>query len=82
MPYGAGRGNRASQKVNYSRPDYLSRKEADYRDLSVTRGHPSRVIWIRLGNGPTSDVASLLRNRYDDLTNFYRDDRSGLLELL
>lgn len=26
-------------------------KDADYRDLSITRGHPPKVIWIRLGSG-------------------------------
>ena len=57
-------------------------KDADYRDLSAARGHYPKVIWIRLDNCPTSDEASLLRNRHDDLTNFSRYDRSGLLEPL
>ena len=56
-------------------------KDTDYYDLSVARGHPPKVIWIRLGNGPTSEVAALLRNRYDELTAFYRDDGAALLEL-
>ena len=56
-------------------------KDADYYDLSVARGHPPKVIWIRLGNGPTSEVAALLRNRYDELMAFYRDDGAALLEL-
>ena len=56
-------------------------KDADYRDLSIARGHPPKVIWIRLGNCPTSAVDALLRNRRDDLTAFYRDDEAALLEL-
>ena len=56
-------------------------KDADYRDLSIARGHPPKVIWIRLGNCPTSDVDALLRERHDELMAFYRDDRTGLLEL-
>ena len=56
-------------------------KDADYRDLSIARGHPPKVIWIRLGNCPTSEVATLLRDRYDDLIAFNRDDGAALLEL-
>ncbi len=56
-------------------------KDSDYRDLSIVRGHPPKVIWIRLGNGPKSIVASLLRDRHDDLMAFYRDDEAALLEL-
>lgn len=56
-------------------------KDADYRDLSAARGHPPKVIWIRLGNGPTSQVAALLRNRHSELTAFYDNAAEGLLEL-
>ena len=56
-------------------------KDADYHNLSIARGHPPKVIWIRLGNCPTSAVAELLRQRYDDLMAFYHDDGAGLLEL-
>ena len=56
-------------------------KDSDYYDMSLTCGHPPKVIWIRLGNCPTSAVAELLRNRYDELMAFYRDDGAALLEL-
>ena len=56
-------------------------KDADYRELSLARGHPPKVIWIRLGNGPTSQVAALLRERYGELTAFYDNVAMDLLEL-
>ena len=56
-------------------------KDADYRDLSLARGHPPKVIWIRLGNGPTSQVAALLRDRHSDVAGFYHNAAAGLLEL-
>ena len=56
-------------------------KDADYRELSIARGHPPKVIWVRLGNGPTGDVAALLRNRYDEIMAFCQDDEAPLLEL-
>ena len=56
-------------------------KDADYRELSIMRGHPPKVIWVRLGNCPTSDVAALLRQHHVALTSFSRDEDEGLLEL-
>lgn len=56
-------------------------KDADYRELSIARGHPPKVIWIRLGNCPTSDVAVLLREHYDELMAFHQDSETALLEL-
>ena len=56
-------------------------KDADYRDLSLARGHPPKVIWIRLGNGPTAQVAALLRDRHSDVAGFYHNAAAGLLEL-
>ena len=56
-------------------------KDADYRDLSLSRGHPPKVVWLRLGNGPTSQVAALLRSRHSDLLGFHQDNAVSLLEL-
>ena len=59
----------------------IGTKDADYRDLSLVRGHPPKVIWIRLGNGPTSQVATLLRDRHSELTAFHDNAAVGLLEI-
>ena len=56
-------------------------KDNDYKKLSGALGHPPKVIRISSGNGPTSDVAALLRDRYADLLSFHRDTERGLLEL-
>ena len=56
-------------------------KDADYRALSAARGHPPKVVLVRLGNCPTALVAALLRRRYNDLAAFCRDDAAALLEL-
>jgi len=36
-------------------------KDEDFQRLSVLYGAPPRVIWIRLGNCSTSDIARLLQ---------------------
>ncbi len=42
-------------------------KDSDFRDLSANLGHSPKVILITLGNGPTAEIESLLRERYGDL---------------
>ena len=56
-------------------------KDADFPRLSVIHGHPPKVIWVRLGNGPMSEVESLLREQLDNLIFFYQDERRAFLEL-
>ena len=38
-------------------------KDADFRQRSFLYGHPPKVIWIRLGNCSTREIARLLRDR-------------------
>ena len=45
-------------------------KDADFRNLSATYGPPPKVIWLRVGNGPTRDVEALLRSRAADIRAF------------
>ena len=56
-------------------------KDSDFRQLSFTRGHPPKVVWIRRGNCTTSELESILRERYHDLIAFYEDEQSTFLAL-
>lgn len=56
-------------------------KDADFPRLSVIHGHPPKVVWVRLGNGPVSEVESILRRQYDNLLSFYQDEGRSFLEL-
>ena len=64
-----------------SHSSVLVTKDSDFMRLSVTLGHPPKVIWLRLGNSTTADVAALLRNCYDDVLAFCQDDEISLLVL-
>ena len=55
-------------------------KDADFQALSAALGPPPKVIWLRVGNGPTRDVEALLRSRAD-IRAFLADPTSALLEL-
>src|SRR5262245_34544478 len=38
-------------------------KDSDFGHLALLHGPPPKVIWVRIGNGPTTAVAALLRAR-------------------
>ena len=56
-------------------------KDADFQTLSATLGSPPKVIWLRMGNGPTREVESLLRSRAAEVHAFLSDPALDLLEL-
>jgi len=56
-------------------------KDADFARLSAALGPPPRVVWLRVGNGPTRSVVALLRARAADVRAFLADPAAALLEL-
>jgi predicted nuclease of predicted toxin-antitoxin system len=56
-------------------------KDSDFAQLSATLGPPPKVIWLRIGNGPTRDVVTLLRTRAADVRTFLADPAAAVLEL-
>ena len=56
-------------------------KDADFQKLSKVLGPPPKVIWLRIGNGPTRNAVALLRRRIADVQSFLADPVASLLEL-
>ena len=56
-------------------------KDADFQRLAATLGPPPKVVWLRVGNGPTRVVEALLRARLSDVLAFLADPTISLLEL-
>ncbi len=56
-------------------------KDADFNQRSFLHGHPPKVIWLRVGNRSTADLAELLRSRTASIAVFEADDLSSLLVL-
>ena len=56
-------------------------KDRDFLMISQERKHPPKVIRLTTGNGPISEVITLLRERYDDLLAFYQDEQTPFIEL-
>ena len=57
-------------------------KDTDFRDLSVLRGFPPRVVWLRIGNCSTADIEQLLRRSYATISAFLDESTTGLLTLI
>ena len=55
-------------------------KDADFHHRSFLYGYPPRVIWIRIGNCSTKEIASLLCERQQEIVKFHASaDRSFLV---
>lgn len=59
----------------------LVTKDEDFHRLSVLRGAPPKVLWVRLGNCATADVARLLRLRRADVERFVAHEDAAFLSL-
>ena len=59
----------------------LVTKDEDFHRLSVLHGAPPKVVWLRLGNCATGDIARLLRDHADDLRRFEAQPEVTFLEL-
>ncbi len=56
-------------------------KDADFNDLRALRGVPPKVVWLRVGNCPTTRIATLLRLHRNAVTAFASDPTDGILIL-
>ena len=56
-------------------------KDADFADLSVLRGFPPKVVWIRRGNCRATDIENLLRDHLSEIEDLATDSTSGILTL-
>ncbi len=55
--------------------------DADFSDLSVLRGHPPKVIWLRCGNSTVAEIDALLRANAGRILTFGADAEAGCLEI-
>jgi predicted nuclease of predicted toxin-antitoxin system len=56
-------------------------KDSDFHQLSFLRGHPPKVVWLRIGNAATAAVAALLREHFHALQEFHADEEVAFLTL-
>ena len=59
----------------------LVTKDEDFHRMSVVYGPPPKVVWIRLGNCATADVARLLCSEVEQVRGFVADPETSFLSL-
>jgi predicted nuclease of predicted toxin-antitoxin system len=57
---------------------YIVTKDVDFSDRSALLGHPPKIVWIRLGNRTTTEIASILRNHHEQIECFDKDEILGV----
>jgi len=56
-------------------------KDSDFHQRSFLHGPPPKVIWVRLGNCSTAQIAALLRARLADVKAFADSEAEAFLVL-
>jgi len=56
-------------------------KDTDYEQLSILRGAPPKVVWLRTGNSSTKRVMALLDKHHTAIIEFLNEDEQTLLAL-
>ena len=54
-------------------------KDADFRQLSFLRGHPPKVVWLRVGNSSTREIAAILKESKTLIGELHEDESAALL---
>jgi len=52
--------------------------DSDFFDLSIIKGSPPKIIWIRTGNTTTNNLENILRGKYDLIKSFLDEDYACL----
>jgi len=55
--------------------------DEDFVELHNLYGHPPKIIWLRMGNVTTQDVAKRLTQLQASIMAFSEDEQSGVLEI-
>jgi len=59
----------------------IASKDSDFSELSVLRGSPPKVIWLRIGNCTTTRAAFLLSDAFPRIHAFLTADEESCLVL-
>jgi predicted nuclease of predicted toxin-antitoxin system len=56
-------------------------KDADFHQRSLLYGHPPKLIYLRIGNSPTSKIIEILRDNLDTIIEFGGSKTESILIL-
>lgn len=56
--------------------------DSDFYDLSLTQGHPPKLIWIKSGNATTENLYSIFSAKANQIHHFTEDKELSCLEIV
>jgi predicted nuclease of predicted toxin-antitoxin system len=56
-------------------------KDSDFHELSLMRGAPPKVLWLRVGNTGTGNVTRLLTENSERIRAMLADDQVSCIEI-
>ena len=56
-------------------------KDSDFQEMSVLRGAPPKLVWLRVSNCTTSEIESLLRAAASSIRRFVEQNQESCLAL-
>lgn len=59
----------------------LVSKDSDFYEKSILFGHPPKVIWIRRGNCTNRQIQLLLRNKLENIAEFYQNPEVSFISI-
>jgi len=59
----------------------IASKDDDFRQRSFLFGHPPKILWLRLGNSTTQQIADALRRSAPAIRSFADDPLTAILVL-
>ena len=59
----------------------IASKDVDFQQRALLLGFPPKVIWLRVGNCPTSQILTLLASNYRTLLEFDSDPNASFIAL-
>ncbi|MDX2172331.1 MAG: DUF5615 family PIN-like protein [Bacteroidota bacterium] len=55
--------------------------DADFIDISLLKGFPPKIIWLKMGNTSTENLAKQLRENFILIKHFLEQDDLSFLEI-
>jgi predicted nuclease of predicted toxin-antitoxin system len=55
--------------------------DADFFDLSILKGFPPKIVWLRTGNLTTSEIAEQILFNYSKIDSFIENSEQGCFEI-
>jgi predicted nuclease of predicted toxin-antitoxin system len=57
-------------------------QDSDFNDLTALNGFPPKIIWIRVGNLKTEEIADMLIKNQNSIQDFLNNEDLGCFEIV